>query len=272
MISDSFLHSYDYFIVGFAILCTFIGNLTFGTNYTDMSNALTMIYALIALLEISAEYFEMPLLRVSTKPLLMPVLIFAFVQGVGTLSNIHKILVAAFFFSWIGDVALMFVPKSVEDVELIGIAKNPNFFLAGLGGFLVTHILYITAFVKSADDKTPLLKRNPIVAAPLIAYFVALIFWIFPPVPTEMKVPVVVYSLTIALMVLAAMNNFGRVPRSMFLNGFTGALLFMLSDSIIAVNKFIFNEQLPLAGVCIMVLYITAQYFIAKAFVGKNVQ
>jgi len=270
LILNNFLCGYSYFLVNNFALCTFIGNLTFGTNYIDMSNALTMIYALIALLEISAEYFELPLLRVASKPLLMPVLIFAFVQGVGTLSSIHKILVAAFFFSWIGDVSLMFVPKSVEDVALIGIAKHPNFFLAGLGGFLVTHVLYITAFVKSADNKTPLLKRNPIVAAPLIAYFVALIFWIYPPIPTEMKIPVLVYSLTIALMVLAAMNNFGRVPRNLFLNGFTGALLFMLSDSIIAVNKFIFNEQLPLAGVCIMTLYITAQYFIAKAFAQKS--
>jgi uncharacterized membrane protein YhhN len=235
-----------------------------------MSNALTMIYALIALLEISAEFFDLPLLRVATKPLLMPVLIFAFVQGIGTLSSIQKIMVVAFFFSWIGDVALMFVPKNIDDTVLIGISKHPNFFLAGLGGFLVTHILYISAFVKSTDNKTALLKRNPMVAAPLIAYFVALVFWIFPPVPAEMKIPVLVYSLTIAVMVLAAMNNFGRVPRNMFLNGFAGALLFMLSDSIIAVNKFIFNSELPLAGVCIMTLYITGQYFIAKAFAGKN--
>jgi hypothetical protein len=43
-----------------------------------------------------------------------------------------------------------------------------------------------------------------------------------------------------------------------------GALLFMLSDSIIAVNKFLYQGELAFAGVGIMLLYISGQYFIAK--------
>ncbi len=219
-----------------------------------MNRGLTMVYALIALVEISAEFFDAANIRYSTKPFLMPILIAAYIQSVGKLNSIDKTLITAFFFSWIGDVALMLV------------STNENFFLAGLGGFLITHVLYIYAFVKIADQNTPLLKSKPLVAAPLVAYFVALIFWIFPPIPTEMKAPVLVYSLTIALMVLTAMNNFGRVPRATFLNCFTGAMLFMLSDSIIAINKFV--QPIAYAGVFIMVLYISAQYFIAKGFVA----
>jgi uncharacterized membrane protein YhhN len=66
-------------------------------------------------------------------------------------------------------------------------------------------------------------------------------------------------------MVLSAMNNFGKVPKKAFLNSFLGALLFMVSDSIIAINTFVF--PVAFAGVFIMILYISGQYFIAKGFV-----
>jgi uncharacterized membrane protein YhhN len=121
------------------------------------------------------------------------------------------------------------------------------------------------SFVKIAGGKTGFLKKSPFTATPLLVYFVALIFWILPNVPGEMQPPVVIYSITIALMVLSAMNNFGNVPKKVFLNTFSGSLLFMISDSIIAVNKFVF--PLAFAGVLIMALYISGQYFIAKGFV-----
>lgn len=234
-----------------------------------MNNALTIVYALVALLEISAEYFEgaaqltggealinYQILRYATKPLLMPILMALFALSTNKSFKLRNTLIIAFFFSWIGDVALMFVDK------------NENFFLAGLGGFLITHVLYIVCFVKSAGNQTGFLKKSPFTALPLIVYFVALIFWIFPNVPSEMQPPVVVYSLTIALMVLSSMNNFGNVSKKVFLNTFLGALLFMVSDSIIAINKFVF--PVAFAGVFIMILYVSGQYFIAKGFALMN--
>ena len=230
-----------------------------------MNNALTVVYAIIALLEITAEFFNgaevltggeasinYQLLRFATKPLLMPILIALFVSSTSKLFNLRNLLIVAFFFSWVGDVALMFV------------FKNENFFLAGLVGFLITHILYIVAFAKISGNKIGFLKRFPWVAIPLLLYFSILIVWIFPNVPSEMKIPVVVYSLTIVIMVLSAMNNFSNVPKKVFANTFIGALLFMISDSIIAINKFVF--PVAFAGVLIMVLYISGQYFIAKGF------
>lgn len=231
-----------------------------------MNNALTIVYAVVAMLEMTAEYFEgaaqltggealinYQLLRYATKPLLMPILIALFALSSAKTFQLRNALTTAFFFSWMGDVALMFTDK------------NENFFLAGLVSFLITHVLYIVSFVKIAGGKTGFLKKSPFTATPLLVYFVALIFWILPNVPGEMQPPVVIYSITIALMVLSAMNNFGNVPKKVFLNTFSGSLLFMISDSIIAVNKFVF--PLAFAGVLIMALYISGQYFIAKGFV-----
>lgn len=234
-----------------------------------MNNALTIVYAIVALLELTAEFvngsvlltggepiLNAQLLIITTKPLLMIVLIALFVISANKNFKLRNLLVVAFGFSWLGDVALMFTHI------------NENFFLAGLASFLVTHILYIVAFVKSGNLNTGFLKRIPLAAAPLLIYFITLIFWLYPNIQADMKIPVVVYSITIAAMVLAAMNNFGNVSKAVFLSSFSGALLFMISDSIIAINKFI--SPVAFAGVLIMVLYISGQYFIAKGFVALS--
>src|SRR5450631_3316136 len=69
------------------------------------------------------------------KPLLIPVLIIYFLsQRKNTNNNLAKWIVVALFFSWAGDVLLMF------DV------KNSLFFLFGLSAFLLAHIFYIVFF------------------------------------------------------------------------------------------------------------------------------
>jgi len=62
-----------------------------------------------------------------------------------------------------------------------------------------------------------------------------------------------------------ALNRSGRVADISFKLVFVGSLLFLLSDSMIAFNKF--HSDIPLAGFLIMITYIAAQYLIMRGLI-----
>jgi uncharacterized membrane protein YhhN len=62
-----------------------------------------------------------------------------------------------------------------------------------------------------------------------------------------MKIPVLIYAAVLTGMVLVALFRFGKTSSSSFALVFGGAILFMISDSLIAINKFL--EPLPMAGI-----------------------
>lgn len=234
-----------------------------------MSKPLSYLYFLVGAIEIYGEATDNDGIRFFSKPLLMLILIFYYVSGVqGPVHKFHKLMIAAFFFSWIGDVALMFVPRNASDLLLMGIPKAPNFFLVGLVGFLIAHVLYCFAFVRVEHRKVPaLLKRKVWIVLPLALYMGALLSMLVPSILSQAEtkpflVPVIVYSSVIAAMVVCALNRYQRVNDSSFALVFGGALLFMFSDSLIAINKFMTHVEM--AGIMIMVLYITGQFLIAK--------
>ncbi|MES2794478.1 MAG: lysoplasmalogenase, partial [Bacteroidota bacterium] len=81
----------------------------------------------------------------------------------------------------------------------------------------------------------------------------------------DLKIPVVLYFMAILTMVLSALtlwnsHSYGKIV-------FHGALLFMVSDSLIAINKFQF--AVPFAGFLIMSTYILAQWFIVDGIKNK---
>ncbi len=206
---------------------------------------------------VSAEFTRYQLLLYILKPLLMPALIAFYILSLGrSLAKIDRLMIAAWLFSWFGDIVLMFT----------GI----NYFLAGLLGFLITHLLYTAAFTMVRDRSArPLLKRKIWLLVPLVAYLVGLMYLVFPAIGADMKAPIAIYSIVIGVMVISALNRYGRVNDSSFALVFGGALIFMLSDSFIAVNKFLCHGTLYLAGVWIMSTYIVGQYLIAKGML-KN--
>lgn len=58
-----------------------------------------------------------------------------------------------------------------------------------------------------------------------------------------MTIPVAAYILVISLMLLAAINLYGKVGSKTFWLIFSGAAFFVASDSILACNKFIFSLE-----------------------------
>jgi len=217
-------------------------------------NVYIIAYFIVMLLEIAAIIMFNSTLHFIAKPLLMPILAVAFYKYTRhSFNSLHKKIFIALFFSWLGDVFLMLV------------FKHELFFLAGLGSFLMAHIIYIIAFreIQLKENKA-IFPQKWWILLPLIAYFILLVSSFFSLVPMDMKAPVAVYSLTIAVMVVMAINRYGRVNDKSFSMVLAGALLFMFSDSIIAVNKFLYQDQMSYAGVAIMLLYCVGQFYIVK--------
>jgi uncharacterized membrane protein YhhN len=146
-----------------------------------------------------------------------------------------------------------FVFSLAGDTFLIS-AQN---FVFGLACFLVAHVFYSAAFFKAGAG-----KFNPLA---LFAYAVGLIiFWLIAGgVPENLKIPVVIYALAISTMLGAALNFYlaQKTPKAVF--ALSGAMFFVLSDSLLAYNKF--NEEFFLAKVLILSTYFFAQWLIARS-------
>jgi len=189
-----------------------------------------------------------PFLYYGCKALLIPLLlIFFLVSAKGISSPLKKWIGGALLFSWIGDVLLMFV------------SKNEIFFLLGLGSFLTAHIFYIFSFQKIT--RTEKLRRNIFLDIITAVYTLSLLFFLKPYLG-EMKIPVYAYGCILGTMLGGALRLSALKNRPAGFSIVFGASLFVISDSMLALNKF--YQPFEAAGILIMLTYGLAQLFIVK--------
>ena len=205
-----------------------------------------IVYFLVLVADLLAVYTGNETLRYITKPLLMPLLIFLFIYlTTGFTSSLKKWIILALLFSWAGDVLLMFE------------STNGNFFIFGLAAFLIAHIFYIL-FYEGIIRKEGL-RKNYWWFIPVVIYYIALIY-ILSPNLGDMVWPVRIYGIVICYMLIQALQA-GRIKdlgAATLMIG--GAVLFISSDSILAINKF--YEPFEFAGIAIMLTYGIAQLLI----------
>ncbi|CAF3749704.1 unnamed protein product [Rotaria magnacalcarata] len=187
----------------------------------------------------------------------MPVLIVLFqLNAHNNLSLERRYLVIAFLFSWFGDLLLM---------------QNRNdLFLFGLVSFLLAHISYIIAFMVRIQHGKPKLRRqltvsNMIIKSiPFLAYIALMLYILSPKLNTNTEetkgllVPVVLYTFVVVGMTYTSYLRDREAPG--FWTVFVGAVFFVLSDSLIALNRFVM--PLPTPGLFIMFTYGLGQYLI----------
>ena len=163
------------------------------------------------------------------------------------------VIILAFFFSWSGDIFLMFS----------GGYSNENFFFMGVGGFFLAQLSYILVFFRRAEMKVPgLVQRKPFWIIPFLVYVAGIYAFLLPGLEGVMKPVILIYALSLMLMSLMALNRRHRVAHRSYILVFSGSLLFLASDSMIAVNKF--ATAIPEAGFWIMLTYMAAQYLITR--------
>ncbi|HEX8142808.1 MAG TPA: lysoplasmalogenase [Pyrinomonadaceae bacterium] len=128
-------------------------------------------------------------------------------------------------------------------------------FIAGLLSFLLAHLCYIAAFIFEGAHTAGLLY-----AIPFIVYG-ALMLRVLLPGLGSMRAPVIVYMLVIMLMAWQALNRWMTTGQEGSAAAFAGALLFVVSDSILAVNRF--KRRFPTAQLYVMSTYFMAQWLTA---------
>ena len=187
-----------------------------------------------------------------TKPsILMALIIYFFIQSKSISTKMRIMTLAALSFSLSGDILLMFVDQSA------------NYFMLGLVSFLLAHVFYIVIF---------LMRRNPeinpsAVISILILYAIGL-FYLLNDRLVELLIPVIIYMLVILIMVITAFLRQRKVSQKSFILVFLGAILFVISDSILALNKF--YMPLKFSGLTIMLTYGLAQFFIVRGLLKQR--
>ncbi|WP_143959451.1 lysoplasmalogenase [Litoribacter populi] len=187
--------------------------------------------------------------RFISKPLLLLSLYIYFITNTTLIkgSLLRKSMGAALLFSLAGDSLLLF----------------PNLFLYGLGAFLMAHLCYIVAFKLTQHYQFSFYTVNfvklffynlPIYIPGAIVYF------LIQPNLNELKIPVVTYLIVILMMATLARERFKRTNASSFWQVFVGAILFMVSDGILALNMF--GYPMADGDTLVMGTYILAQLLI----------
>ena len=146
---------------------------------------------------------------------------FAFKQE-GVSELYANLILVGLYFSFGGDIALMW-------------PKNPKAFRLGLASFLLAHIVYTIAFFKIGTATSS--DIAPIILLLLVSFA---FFWIIRAGLEKMRGPVIAYILIITTMVAGAIIVQGSqgvptLPGTLVL---IGALLFYVSDLILAANRF----------------------------------
>jgi alkylglycerol monooxygenase len=193
-----------------------------------------------------------------TKPLVMTIaIIFVAFRAIstktrGTFStNLSVLLIGALLFSLAGDVFLM-LPGNVPVWGL------PPFIL-GLASFLIAHLFYIALF----RQRHPWFPSRRALAGVLAVG--ALMYAIAWPGLTDpiLKVAVAAYVLVISLMAAQAMGRATVQGDAASRWVAVGACIFMVSDSLIAINKFV-------TPIALSSLWILASYYAAQLLIVHN--
>jgi uncharacterized membrane protein YhhN len=205
-----------------------------------------LAYAAIALAELTGEWLAYRPLVLVFKPLLMPTLILGFLF----FSRNHRSF-------WQLTITVALGASAVGDILLMG---GEALFLAGVAAFFVAQVGYTVAFGYRSGWLSGHLAERPLAGLPtaicLLVYWIAL----EPYLPDTLRIPVGLYALALGAMVLAAYNLRNRITAEAWPALMSGAVLFLVSDSLIAWNKF--ARALPGAGVAIMATYMAAQWLL----------
>ena len=192
---------------------------------------------------------DVHMLYLTAKPLLMITLLLYFISASRGYPSWRFYVMAALVFSWGGDVFLML----------------DNMFTAGLVSFLMAHIFYITAYQKTGAASGELKPLDII----KFVLFGAVVMWLLYPGLGGMLLPVLAYMVILLSMGIWAHKRRGATTAVSFTLVSAGAMLFVISDGLIAINKFAF--EIPAERILVMSTYITAQYLIVQGLLKHDV-
>jgi uncharacterized membrane protein YhhN len=159
-------------------------------------------------------------------------------------TNRYKIaIVIGLLFALMGDIFLM-VPSDQ--------------FIAGLVCFLITHISYTVGFLSDSRFGRPL---RPFISLAIVAVFIYT--GISHNIASALKIPVAIYAAALSLMTSQAIARNSQNHNKSSLLAMIGAVLFLISDTLLAYDRFVF--VFGSGHALILSTYYSAQYLIARS-------
>ncbi|KAI8899765.1 YhhN-like protein [Globomyces pollinis-pini] len=150
--------------------------------------------------------------------------------------------------------------SAIGDAFLANEENHPSFFIGGLASFLVAHLYYVAGLNHSSTKKSKSSWSDWF--TPIATYcgvYSAISYFILPSTPSELKIPVFLYGTAIASMIWKAID--GSLATG-HIEGVLGALVFGVSDFILAYSKFV--GPIKHGHMMVMVTYYLAQTLISK--------
>jgi uncharacterized membrane protein YhhN len=173
------------------------------------------------------------------KPLTMVVILLIAILGQAASPFYKYMIITGLIFSLAGDIFLMLPTDR---------------FVAGLVAFLLAHLFYIAAFASEISALTwwPLI--------PFVIYGIV-IYIILSSSLGKLKVPVLIYVVVILIMAWLAWERLSQTGQSGALLASIGAVLFIISDTILAIDRF--RGTFKLSRASNLITYFAAQLLIA---------
>jgi uncharacterized membrane protein YhhN len=209
-----------------------------------------LLYFIVLALDMLAIAVHLPYPRYVTKPLLMVLLAFHYwSEAINLQQPVRNLIFAALIFSWWGDMLLMFEHDS------------NMFFISGLICFLLAHLAYTAFFLKVEHDEYFVKPRHITWTCLSLVYAIGLLYLLYPNM-AELRVPVTIYALVITGMLLSSIYAFAFKNSLGAFLCILGAVLFVLSDTLLAVRKFYTPNSIASIGV--MFTYGLAQWCLVE--------
>lgn len=175
----------------------------------------------------------------------MLALLFLYTSSV---SDTNKWYSTALIFSFFGDVFLMYS------------GQLP--FKIGLISFFVAHILFIRIVMHRIKKVSFLSVLTAIIP---FAVFLLLLIYTIKDSLGELLALVMIYGFTISIFGVVSLINYLETKSTKSIWMLIGAIVFMISDALLAINKFYLPKEF--FDIFIMGTYIIAQYLIYRSMV-----
>jgi len=210
------------------------------------TNSFWLIFFVIsAAAELGAIIFGLTPVHLVAKPLLMITLLLYFIFATKGYPAWRTLVGIALVCSWAGDVFLM-----------VG-----NRFVEGLSAFLLAHLFYISAYHKTGASNGQLKPQDML----KFVLFGIVLIWMLYPGLDDMLIPVVAYALILLSMGVWAHKRRGATSTTSFRLVAAGAVLFVVSDGLLALNRFAI--EIPAERILVMSTYIAAQFMIVQGLI-----
>lgn len=207
-------------------------------------------FIIVLIIHCICIYAELDTWRSVTKLLLVPLLMTHLLLQ-QSVFNWKIRPVYGLFFSFLGDALL--------------IGEGASFFLSGMIAFVLAHLNYSYFFLQLHPVKKET-KQVFIMSLILMLLFSSAVYVFLDGYLGSYQVPVLFYMLFISLMASLAIHTVTHKPLKFIAVKYfiPGAVLFVISDAILALNLFRFHEKgLEIA---VMLTYGFAQFFLTKGF------